>query len=288
MKLYDWMVDYTPQTTWVEGHGIYIWLAEVFGMLGGGLYLVSLYFNSIEGMLISWLMIVVLKGGFHLAHLGQPARCWRLFLKPESSWLARGFFFVALFMLFGALQLISSHWFPGTGGEFILKVLVGILALLVAAYSGFVMNYVSGIPFWNSALLPLLFVAFGILGGFAVMLLIGPASNRGATFALAQFLLFASTCLLALYLYSATHMGPAAKRSVRELVQGRLALPFWLWVVVCGLVFPMLAILYMYFTLQTPTLLIAITTLGVLVGIFGFAYCLLKAGMYRPLTPTLP
>lgn len=288
MKLYDWMVDYTSQTTWIEGHGIYIWLAEVFGMLGGGLYLVSLYFNNIAGMLISWLMIVVLKGGFHLAHLGQPARCWRLFLNPGSSWLARGFFFVALFMVFGALQLISSHWFPGTGAEFILKVLAGILALLVTAYSGFVMNYVSGIPFWNSALLPLLFVAFGILGGFAVMLLIGPASDRGAIFALAQFLLFTSTCLLALYLYGATHMGPAAKRSVGELVQGRLALSLWGGVVVCGVALPVLTMLYMYLANTAPGALLGITALALLVGVFSFTYCLLKAGLYRPLTPNLP
>jgi hypothetical protein len=30
-------------------------------------------------MLIGWLMIV-LKGGFHLAHLGQPLRFWRLLI----------------------------------------------------------------------------------------------------------------------------------------------------------------------------------------------------------------
>ena len=40
------MVDYTPQTNWIEGHGIFIWLAEVFGALGGGLYLVSLWSGS--------------------------------------------------------------------------------------------------------------------------------------------------------------------------------------------------------------------------------------------------
>jgi hypothetical protein len=26
MKSYEWMVDYAPQTTWIEGHGIFIWL----------------------------------------------------------------------------------------------------------------------------------------------------------------------------------------------------------------------------------------------------------------------
>ena len=46
MESYEWMVDYTPQTTWIEGHGIFIWLAEVFGTLGGGLYLVALCFGS--------------------------------------------------------------------------------------------------------------------------------------------------------------------------------------------------------------------------------------------------
>jgi formate-dependent nitrite reductase membrane component NrfD len=288
MKPYEWMVEYTPQTNWIEGHGIFIWFAEVFGALGGGLYLVSLFVNSTRGMLIGWLMVVVLKGGLHMAHLGRPSRFWRLFLKAGTSWLARGLVFVALFGLFGALLFISSYWLAGSGWEILLKILAGILAVLVAAYSGFVMNYVNGIPLWNSALLPLLFLVFGLLGGSALLMLIGLFGHDADLFAGLGFtplLLLASACLTALFLWSATYMGPAARRSVVDLIRGRLALPLWLGVVLCGVVIPSGVTVFMYVAGYLPVSLLVVIAAGILVGVFSFNYCLLKAGLYRPLTP---
>jgi formate-dependent nitrite reductase membrane component NrfD len=286
MKLYSWMVDYTPQTTWIEGHGILIWLAEVMGLLGGGLYLVSLYFNTVAGMLIGWLMIVVVKSGLHFAHLGKPSRFWRLFLRAGTSWLARGLLFVVLFAVFGGLQLFLSYSFPGSGVELFFRFCGAVLAILVVAYSGFVMNYVNGIPFWNSALLPLLFVVFGILGGLALLLPVLPAADRGEALRLMPLLVCASASLLALYLWSATYMGPAARRSVRELIQGGLALYLWGGIGVCGVAVPALATLYMYLASAQPGALLDASALGLLIGVFSLSYCMLKAGVYRPLTPT--
>lgn len=288
MKPYEWMVEYTPQKDWIEGHGKFIWLAEVFGMLGGGLYLVSLYFDSLAGLFIAWLTIVALKGGFHLVHLGHPLRFWRLFLKPKTSWLSRGLVFVAFFTLFGLLQLISSVWLPGTRWVTLFKILGGMMALLVAGYGGLVMNYVNGIPFWNSALLPLLFAAFGILGGLAVIMLIGLWGPVDLTTVLrfAPVFLLVSACLTALYLWSATYMGPAARRSVKELLQGRLAIPLWLGVGLCGAAFPAGSSLYMVLADTPSRPLLVITAIAILIGLFSFNYCLLKGALYRPLTPT--
>jgi len=286
MKPYAWMVDYTPQTTWIEGHGILIWFAEVMGLIGGGLYLVSLYFNSLWGMLVGWLMIVVVKSGLHFAHLGKPSRFWRLFLRAGTSWLARGLLFVTLFAVFGGLQLYLSYSLPRSGEELFFRICAAALALLVIAYSGFVMNYVNGIPFWNSALLPLLFVVFGMLGGTAVLLLAVPAADRGAMLRLMPLLVCASACLLALYLWCATYMGPAAKSSVREIVQGRLALYLWGGIGACGVLLPLLSMLYMHLASAQPNVLLGASALGVLIGVFSLNYCLLKAGVYRPLTPT--
>jgi formate-dependent nitrite reductase membrane component NrfD len=287
MKSYEWMVEYTPQRDWIEGQGIFIWLAEVFGMLGGGLYLISLSVESTAGMIIGWLMVVGVKGCFHLLHLGQPSRFWRLFLRPGSSWLSRGLIFVGLFALFGALHLTSALWLSGTGWETLFKILAAVLALLVAAYSGFVMNYVNGIPFWNSALLPLLFAAFGILGGLAVIMLIGLWGSVELTRVLrfAPLFLLASASLTALYLWSATYMGPAARRSVKELLRGRLAIPLWLGVGLCGAAFPAGSTLFMVLANAPSGPLLLITALAMLTGLFSFNYCLLKGGMYRPLTP---
>jgi formate-dependent nitrite reductase membrane component NrfD len=170
---YEWMVKGTPQTEWIDQRGILVWLAEVFNGLGGGLYLVSLYLNSLWGMFISWLIIILLKGGLHFAYLGKPMRFWRMILKPKTSWLARGFIFLALFICFGGVQLVFSYWLPETPLEITSKIIAGLAVFLVVINTGFVMNYVNAIPFWNSAILPLLFLSCGVLDGFASILLIG-------------------------------------------------------------------------------------------------------------------
>jgi len=289
MKPYEWMVKYTPQTEWIERRGILMWLAEVFGGLGAGLYLVALYFNSLGGMLIGWLFIIVFKGGFHLAYLGKPLRFWRILLRPQTSWLARGFIFMGLFIVFGAIQLIFSYWLPGTAGEVVFKVLAATTAFLVAVYTGFVMNYVNGIHLWNSALLPLLFVLTGVLDGFALVMavaLFGGNIDVIAAEAASRILLITTAFLIAIYLWSATYMGPAGRQSVMELIRGSLAPVLWIGVVLCGIIVPVSISVSTYFAGEASYPLLITAILSEMIGAFTLKYSILKAGMYAPLIPT--
>jgi formate-dependent nitrite reductase membrane component NrfD len=288
MRPYEWMAEYTPQTIWIEGKGKTVWLAEASGALGGGLYLVALYFDSFWGMLISWLIITVLKGGFHMAHLGRPTKAWRLALKPRSSWVARGFIFMGLFIGLGAIQLAISRWLPGTGLEVAFKVITAILALLVAAYTGFVLNYINGIPFWNSGLLPLLFVIFGALGGLAVIIIIGLFGSDVDTMAAVsatRVLLIINASLVALYLWSASYMGPAGKLAVKRLIRGRASLSLWFGVVLCGLLIPLGITIPSFFVGQIYTPWLVIAVVCVMIGALSLNYCLLKGALYSPLVP---
>ena len=289
MKPYQWMVNYTPQTEWIDRRGILIWLAFYTGGLAGGLYLVSLYFNNLWGMFISWLIMLVLKGGFHLAYLGKPLRFWRIILKPGTSWIARGLIFVVLFIGFAAIQLAFSYWLPGTVWEVIFKVLAGIMAFAVAIYTGFVMNYVNGIPLWNSALLPVLFILCGILGGFGLITAIalgGGNVDIVAAEAGSRALLITTALFIAIYLWSATYMGPLGRQSVVELLQGRIAPIFWIGIVLCGIIIPIAISVSSYFAgeASAPLLITAITC--EIIGGLALRYCLLKGGMYAPLIQT--
>jgi len=289
MEQYEWMVGYTPQTEWIDKRGLLVWLAEVSNQLGSGLYLVSLYFNSMWGMLISLLIIVVLKCGFHLAHLSQPLKFWRMALKPRTSWLARGFIFLALFIGVGAIQLAFSYWLPGTAWEVVFKVAAGIMAILVAAYTGFMMNYINGIPFWNSAILPLLFVSLSVSSGLAGAIaigLFGVSMDIVAAVAGIRMLLILHTFLLIIYFWSATYMGPTGKRSVKELIQGRIAPALWLGVVLCGTFIPLAIFVHSYVTGESSVSLLITAISCVLIGVFSFNYCLLKGALYGPLIPT--
>jgi len=288
MKPYEWMVSYTPQTEWIERRGILMWLAEVFGGLGAGLYLVALYFNSLWGMLIGWLIVIVLKGGFHLAYLGKPLRFWRIILKPQTSWMARGFIFMLLFIGFGAIQLIFSYWLPGTTGEVVFMVIAGIMAFLVAIYTGFVMNYVNGIQLWNSALLPLLFILTGVLDGLALVMAVGMLGGNFdivAAEAASRVLLITAAALIAIYLWSATYMGPAGRQSVMKLIRGSVAPILWIGVVFFGIILPVVISLSTYFAGEVSASLLIIAIISEMIGAFSLKYAILKAGTYGPLIP---
>ena len=46
------------------------------------------------------------------------------------------------------------------------------MAFGVAVYTGIILKNIKGVPFWNSTLLPVLFVLCGILGGFGLSVVI--------------------------------------------------------------------------------------------------------------------
>jgi formate-dependent nitrite reductase membrane component NrfD len=283
------MVEYTPQTEWIERRGILIWLAEVSNGIGGGLYLVSLYFNSLLGMFLSWLIVILLKGGFHFAYLGKPMRFWRMALKPGTSWLARGFIFLTLFIVFGAIQLAFSYWLPGTALEFAFKVIAGLMIFLVVINTGFVMNYINAIPLWNSAILPLLFLSCGVLDGLAVILTIGLFGGNVDIMeaeAGSWFLLILNAFLITIYLWGAIYTGATGKRSVIELIKGQTAPILWVGVVLCGIIIPFGISVSSYFVGEASAHLLITAVIFEMVGAFSLKYTILKSALYSPLIPT--
>lgn len=302
MVTHEWMVKYTPQTEWIERRGILVWIAEVFTSLGAGMYLVSLYFDSLPGMLIGWLIIVVLKIPLHIIYFGKPLRFWRT-IPPftnawKTSWFTRGITFTVLFTGFAFVQLaiqfaLSQGLLPGAGWEVTLvafKVLAGITAFLVGIYSGFIMSYCRSIPFWNSALLPIVFIFCGIADGFALIMAVGLGGgqvNIMAAEAGSRLLLIVNALIIITYLWNATYTSSTAKQSVIELIRGNIAPTFWIGVVAFGIVIPLAISISSYFAGEASIpLLIAAITLHT-VGAFALKYCLLKAGIHNPILPAI-
>jgi formate-dependent nitrite reductase membrane component NrfD len=286
LETHEWMIQYTRQTEWIDRRGLILWIAFYAGGLGGGLYLVSLFFNSFWGMFISWLIIAVIKGGAHLLYLGKPQRFWRIVSRPQSSWLARGFIFVMLFIFFGAIQLVLSFWLPGTAGEIAFKVFAGITALAIAIYTGFVLNTVKAVPFWNSSLLPLLFVLCGILGGFGLSVIIAlNGGNVNLTIAEAgsRWLIIVNAFLIAVYLWGAATRETTGKQSVMEQIRGSGAPIFWIGIVTLGIIVPLAIAFSSYFMREVSSFLLVTGVACEVVGGLALRYCVLKAGAYSPL-----
>jgi formate-dependent nitrite reductase membrane component NrfD len=286
LETHEWMINYTRQTEWIDRRGIFLWIAFYAGGLGGGLYLVSLFFNSLWGMFVSWLIIAVLKGGTHLIYLGKPMRFWRIMTRPNSSWLARGFIFVVLFVIFAGIQVAISYWLPGGVAEIAFKSLAGISAFAITVYTGFVLNTVKAVPFWNSALLPVLFVLCGVLSGFGLSVAIaigGGNVDLGVAETGSRWLLIINALLIAIYLWSAANRETTGKQSVMEQVRGSNAPVFWVGIVVLGIIIPLVIAFSSYFIGEVSSALLIFGVACEIAGGLALRYCVLKAGAYKPL-----
>jgi sulfite dehydrogenase (quinone) subunit SoeC len=287
MVTHEWMVRGNRQTEWIEDRGILLWLAFYAGGLGGGLYLISLFFNSIWGMFIGWFIVAVLKGAFHFIYLGQPTRFWRLIMHPRTSWLSRGLLFVVGFAGFGFLQIMLSIFLPEQiTAILVLKIVAGILALCVATYTGFVLNNVKGVPFWGLSILPLLFVACGILGGFGLITAIGlfsPVINLAVAETGSRIMLIVNVFLIAIYLFIASQKETTGKESVLFQVRGSISPIFWLCVVTLGIIIPAFTAVYSIFAGEAAAIVLLPAIVCEIIGGVMLRYCVLKAGMYKPI-----
>jgi len=299
MVIHEWMVKPTPQTEWIERRGILVWIAEVFTSLGAGLYLVSLFYSNWWGMLVAWCIIMFLKIPLHLIYFGKPLRFWRT-IPPftdawKTSWFTRGITFSVLFGGIVFIQLVVTYLainvFPGTAWgawDILLRVLGGIFAFLVGIYSGFIMSYCRSVPFWNTAMLPLILLFAGVADGFALMLAIGMADARVDIMAVefgSRILLTVNIILIAVYLWNATYTSKTSKYSVLLLLRGSLAQPFWAGVIACGIIIPLAISGYSYFAGEASALLLIIAIALHTIGAVALKYVLLKAGIHNPILP---
>ncbi|MCX5816200.1 MAG: polysulfide reductase NrfD [Proteobacteria bacterium] len=284
MRPYEWMVKHTPQTEWIEGRGILFLIAFFFIELGAGIFVVSSLFSSYAGEVIGWLVCAVLGGGFHLLYLGHPFRFYRMLLKPQTSWISRGLLFVSGFLALGAIHLVLSFWAHSNLG---LLIMVDVFAFLTIIYGGFAMNYVNGIPLWNSALLPVLFTVAGLWGGaevsMAILLLrggIGEGPER-----VIQILLLVLVVIFPTYLISARYGLPAGKVSVSEIVTGNWWPYFWIVVVLMGMVLPVGVTISSLLagSMAIPVQLLYVSIFFGLLADLVLRYLILKNGFYNPL-----
>jgi len=289
MKPYEWMVKYTPQTEWINGRGILFWIAFFFIELGAGMFLVSSIFGNLLGQTIGWLICAVLGGGFHFLYLGHPFRFYRMILKPQTSWISRGLLFVSGFLILGALHMLLSFWGTRSG---VLLVVTDVMAFLAIIYGGFAMNYINGIPLWNSALLPILYVVAGLWGGaelsMAVQLGSGePATSSAGLEELIRVLLVTFVVIFPTYLLSARYSSPAGKVSVREIVRGKWWPYFWIGVVLLGIVLPVGVVIgtILVGLEGTPVGLLYLSVACEIIGDLVLRYLILKNGFYNPLVP---
>jgi len=288
IKPYDFMVKYQQQKDWIDGRGNFIAFAFFLGGISGGLYLAAAYFDSLLGMFVAWLLSL-LMGVSYMIHLSHPLRFWRMFMKPQTSWIARGFIFIMLFIGLTTIQLILSKWVPeATAAITTLKVLAGIFAFAQSIYTGFAVSYVSAIKVWNSAIVPVLFVTCGLTGGLAILLAITMGGDHAQLVMLENVIrvvLIALAIIIGVYLWNTTYSSTAASDAVKRLIGGSLAPLFWIGVFLFGIAIPIVISITTYFTGEASSGLLITAVVSEIIGGLALRFAILKAGVYTPLLP---
>jgi formate-dependent nitrite reductase membrane component NrfD len=153
------------------------------------------------------------------------------------------------------------------------------------------MSFCKGIPFWNQSLLPIVIVLAGVADGFGLS--IGIAMAGGDTnIALAEtgsaFAILVNIFIIIVFLISTGYTSAIAKVSIKELLVGRVALVFWLGLIIIGLAVPgTISLTRILAGGDIPGFLLIIAVICHTVGAFSLKYCLLKVGIYRPLLPKI-
>jgi formate-dependent nitrite reductase membrane component NrfD len=275
---------YRPQREWIEGRGVWLVVAHFFSGVGAGAWLLSALFGVESGLWLGLVSVGVCSGLAHLAFLGRPARFWRVFRRPHASWISRGLWSISLFLAGGGAYLLLDAPTLAVGRSLLLLLaLAGALGVLL--YEGFVYAASVAIPFWRTPLLPLLYVAYGVRGGAALLLVVaalgGAAFDLEAMEAIKLWVVASTALLVALLLTSARSRGGAAERSMRRLLFGPLAPTFYGGTLLVGILVPLGLGATRAFGAGG---LAALAAIGVasLLGDFYVKYCVVKAGVHVP------
>ena len=199
------------------------WMLAIWLFLGGsgcGLFVLYLIFGlpPLYGALA---LALILVGGIDLLlELGSPLRAWRTVLRAGTSWLARGACCVSLFIVAAALsvgpRLEVLPFLAPLENSLAAQVLgwfAGLCAVIIILYPAFFFRSTSrAVPFWNTPLLPLFFVGYGVSGGAGVMLLLTPyASAPSAIETLAAVLIVINAAMVAIHLTDMQRSGGSGR-----------------------------------------------------------------------------
>ncbi|MFQ5848017.1 MAG: NrfD/PsrC family molybdoenzyme membrane anchor subunit [Candidatus Methylomirabilales bacterium] len=283
--LQDFQETARPQREWVDRRGILLISGHFLSGVGAGGWVFSSILDFLPGEVAS-ICLVALSGLAHLLFLGRPKRFWRM-VRVQSSWVSRGFMGMTLFLLAATAYLVltlSGDGALGMPGR-ILWILSLIGAGVIMLYKGNVYAVCRAIPFWNSPLLPVLYVAYAIRGGVALLMLFLPWDGVRVHLGLLEILelwvgVSVGMCIL-FYLTIMAGSSLDGRRSVDDLLRGRVATFFYVGVVLAGFVVPVVIGVW---NVITPVSLGMLALVGAfsLVGDFYVKLSIAKAGRYIP------
>ena len=238
-------------------------------------------------------VLLIIAPLFLLLHIGMPQRAWHLFTYLNlSSPITWGSFLLVLYPI--NCLIYAYFMFKEKKKETKIFGFIGIpLAILVHGYTGFILAFGKARALWNTALMPILFLASAIVSGIALMILVYIIKERffSKSKTISLDLVFSLSKLLAwaivfdlflvgcdLIVLSISHTD--AQAAARLILSGKFSLLFILVENVLGKILPLILILVPKFrNLRT----VIIASILVIFGIFFMRYIVVLGGEFIPL-----
>ena len=268
------------------------WLVAIYLFLGGvgaGAYTVaaingflgkSTEMSTSLGLAIGFPALLI-GSLFLLADLGTPKNAFLAGMRPGSSWIARGFWIISVFMVLAfvhsSLQLFTDlGQTSGAATAMSALAAVGIVfAISTMAYTGILLGASKGIPFWRSGVVPVIFVISALVTGhftiMAGMVLFGdqvalPGELR--IMAAEAVGLVALEVLAILFFLQAAYRDPDTRESGERILRNRL---FVVGYFVLGLGAPLLLMLAILLagTDASGGTILAAAAVGAVLGLAG-------------------
>ena len=289
---WDWRIAFYLFLSGASGGLLFVEiLLRIFGVIEESTAVIGAWI----GLGLAMLSLLVL-----FTHLGAGRARWRFyyaFVNPRQSWISRGAIIVTILVGLRFTFLLPEIWhgLPWGEGTIVgssLRGAIMALALAFMAYSGLVMSWWKSIPFWNTFMLPALYVCYSFLGGVAALPIVtviaegrsGLADVTSVMWPLLLGLIILNALVLFVYVWKRASQDSAALESVRRLTQGSSRWSWWLGVVSAGLVIPLVIIALaagdVIGTSVAATSILILTCLAILVGSYLLRYCVLKVGIY--------
>jgi tetrathionate reductase subunit C len=237
--------------------------------------------------------LLILAPFFLLFHLGAPYRAWHLFvyLNMESP-ITWGTFLLILYpincIIYGYFMFKENWKLTRIYG------LIGIpLAVSVHGYTGFILAFGKARALWNTALMPILFLASAIVSGIALMILVcivkdrffskKKAIDKDLVLNLGKLLAWAivfDLFLVGCDLLVLTISHSDAQAVAQLILRGEFSFMFLFIENIFGKILPLIVLLVPRFRNLTT---VTIASILVVVGIFFMRYVVVLAGEFVPL-----
>jgi len=279
---------------------VYLYLAGI----GSGSMAVGLLMHWLgyipDGLrpLILWGPVLVAIGALFLVlKLGVKRRFLNTIMNPVSSWLSRGFYILSICIIIGGIDFLIAllpylnidielwHWLIAA-----LDIISFIFALATAVYTGILIMSIRYVPFWDTWLLPALFTVSALSTGAMAIMLVStgydifttstgfPEQMAGTLTSMEQVIIIIEAIVLASYLFTRYRLKEYGMYSVRLLLSGSLKYVFWMGIVLCGFLFPII-LEGIYSRLHDQHFLLFLAGAFLLLGGFFIRYVVIYAGI---------